>query len=431
MARVVVIGAGYAGLGTAVALAKKGNTVTCVDSDASKVKTLSNGTSPIFEKGLDREISTLVRTHHLRATIETAKATSEADVIFLCVGTPSLKDGSVDTSQIESASFAVSGRLRRRPRQLVVVKSTVVPGTTESVVIPALESKSGLRAGDFGVCMSPEFLREGQSVQDSLQPSHIVIGELDRPSGNALIRLYSSFRCPKFRTSLRVAEAVKYATNAFLATKVTFANELANLCTRLDLDADEVLRGMTLDPRINPRHLVPGVGFGGSCFPKDVRALVSLARSVGYEPALLDAVLAVNDRQHFEAVRLLEEEIGPLEGKRIALLGLAFKAGTDDVRESRALALASELILRGAKVVGYDPRAGESFARAFRGVEITKTPEDALRNADGCIIQAAWPEIMRLGPKQFSLMATPVVVDGRRTWPRARVPKGIRYRRIG
>jgi len=431
LAKIAVIGAGYLGLGTAIALAKKGNVVTCVDTDAERVRTLSAGKTPIFERGFASEIASLVRRHRLLASEGTASAVREADAVFLCVGTPSRADGSLDTSQVISASLAVGEGLRLKPRRLVVVKSTVVPGTTESVVIPTLESKSGLSAGEFGVCSNPEFLREGQVLEDSLKPSHIVVGELDRASGNALMRLYAPFRCPKFRTSLRVAEAVKYATNAFLATKVSFANEIANLSGRLGLDSDEVIRGMTLDPRINPRHLVPGVGFGGSCLPKDVRALVSLARSVGYQPQVLDAVLALNETQYLEAVGLLEKELGTLKGKRIALLGLAFKAGTDDVRESRALAIAADLLKRGAKVVGYDPKAADSFSHSLRDVEIAPTPEAALRGADGCIIQATWPEITRLGTKQFSDMSNRVVVDGRRTWPPNKVPKGIRYRRIG
>lgn len=299
------------------------------------------------------------------------------------------------------------------------------------MVIPALESKSGLHPGQFGVCVNPEFLRQGRALEDSLRPTHMIIGEIDKTSGNVLMRLYSGFGCPKFRTSIRVAEAVKYATNAFLATKVTFANELANLCTRVGLDADEVLKGMTLDPRINPHHLQPGPGFGGSCFPKDLKAIVAEARRVGYEPMLLSAVLAVNDRQHLEVLRMLEEEAGPLTGKRVALLGLAFKAGTDDVRESKALAIASELVLRGAHVVGYDPKAGANFARAFHGVEIAKTARDAIRGADACIVQAAWPEFSRLRSADFATMASEIVVDARRTWPKSRIPQGIRYRRIG
>ena len=431
MTRIAIVGAGYAGLGTAIALAKKGNRVTCVDTDPEKVNRISGGHAPFFEKGIDREVATLTRRGLLTASAETSAVSRESNVIFLCVGTPSHEDGSLDPSQIQVASMAVGEGLRRRPRQVVVIKSTVVPGTTESVVIPALEAKSGLQAGEFGVCVNPEFLREGHAVEDSLRPTHIVIGELDRPSGNALMRLYAPFRCPKFRTSLRVAEAVKYATNAFLATKVTFANELANLCTRLRLDSDEVLKGMTLDPRISPHHLQPGPGFGGSCLPKDLKAIVAEARRIGYEPMLLSAVLAVNDRQHLEVLQMLEEETGPLAGKRIALLGLAFKAGTDDVRESKALAIASELLLRGAHVVGYDPRAGANFARAFRGVEIAKTARDAIRGADVCIVQAAWPEFSRLRSADFATMASPIVVDARRTWPKNRVPKGIRYRRIG
>ena len=429
-----MIGAGYAGLGTAIALAKKGNLVTIIDKDDDKVRRLSRGQSPVFERSLEREIHGLFKSGRVSASMETASIVRESVIVFLCVGTPSTDDGALDTSQIQAASREVGSGLRRKPRQLVVVRSTVVPGTSESVVIPLLESASGLRSGEFGVCVSPEFLREGRALEDSLRPSHIVVGQLDRASGDAFLRLYSSFRCPKFRTSIQVAEAVKYATNAFLATKVTFANELANLCTRLGLDSDEVLRGMVMDPRISPHHLQPGVGFGGSCLPKDLRALVSFSRGRGYEPLLFDSVVTMNNRQHLEAVRLLEEEMGPLTGKKIALLGLSFKVGTDDVRESADGDVRDgclQLRRRGARVVGYDPRAGENFGQALPGTELARSARAALQGADGCVIHSPWPEITRLKRGDFARMASPVVVDARRTWTRDRVPKGIRYRRIG
>ncbi len=425
------MGAGCVGVSTAIALAKHGHRVSLVDTDPTRLDTFRRGRVPFFETGADRLLAALARQGRIQVSGVAAPVVLDSAVVFLCVGTPSRADGSIDLSQIQTAAHDVGKGLGGGGRRLVVVKSTVIPGTTESLVIPALEEASGLRAGSFGVCANPEFLREGQAVEDSLHPSHVVIGELDRRSGNALARLYAPFRCPVLRTTIRVAEAVKYATNAFLATKVTFANEIANLCTRLGLDSDEVLRGMALDPRISPHHLVPGMGFGGSCFPKDVRALAHAARGAGYEPALLSAVLGANERQPLEAVRLLEEELGALNGRRIAVLGLAVKPGTDDIRESRALPLVSALLQRGVLVVGYDPRAGEAFGRAVPSVTIASSARDALQGADGCVIQAAWPEFSRLKAPDFAAMANRFVVDGRRTWPRNRVPPGITYRRIG
>jgi len=430
MARVGIVGIGYAGIATGIALAKKGHRVVFADIDPVKVEAVEAGRSPMYEAGLEAAIRGLRRRGVLRAAEETERAVRGSDFVFLCVGTPSREDGSPNTDHLDDAASAVGETLSNRKRTIVVVKSTVLPGTTEARVIPALEKRSGLGADQFGVCVNPEFFREGRALEDTMHPTHVVVGERDRRSGTALLRLLSP-KCPTLRTSIRIAEAVKYATNAFLATKVTFANELANLATRLELDVDEVLRGMTLDPRISPHHLQPGPGFGGSCLPKDLRALVSFSQHTGYEPELWRAVLAVNDRQHLEIVRLLEEELGGLEGKRIALLGLAFKAGTDDVRESKALGIARELLSRGASVVGYDPIAAANFSRAVPEVRVIPSVEDSLRGAAACVIQADWPEFRRLGPKDFASMARPVVVDSRRTWPSSRVPKGIIYRRLG
>src|SRR6266487_294595 len=431
VSRIAVIGAGAAGVGIAAALAKSGHRVACVDKDSDRVRRIARGKAPFFEAGLDAELRRLVARGLISASTDVTESVRGSDFAFLCVGTPCREEGSIDTSQLESAASGVGAALRNGRRKTVVVKSTVVPGTTESVVVPILERESGLSLGQFGVCVNPEFLREGRALRDSVRPTHIVIGEFDRPTGSALVRLYAPFRCPKFRTTVRTAEAVKYATNAFLATKVTFANEVANLCTRLGLDADEVMKGMSLDPRINPHHLVPGVGLGGSCLPKDLRALLGLARANGYEPTLLASILASDARQPMEVLRLLEQETGPVAGKRIAILGLAFKPGTDDVRESKAIDLVLSLEKRGAHVVGNDPHAMDRFAGAVPRIELARTAAEALDGADACIIQAPWPEFVRLGKEAFGRMATPIVIDARRTWSKSRVPRGIRYRRIG
>lgn len=432
MARVGVVGIGYVGLATGIALAKSGNRVVLADSDSERVNAVEAGRAPFYEAGFDTALRSLRRRNALRATEDTSEAVKGARFVFLCVGTPSREDGSLNTDYLVRAASVIGDSLPSAgKRSVVVVKSTVLPGTTEDRVVPALEKHSGARPGEFGVCVNPEFLREGHALEDSLSPSHFVIGQSDARSGDALLSLFPHLRCRILRTSVRIAEAVKYATNSFLATKVTFANELANICTRLGLDVDDVIRGVTLDPRISPHHLKPGPGFGGSCFPKDLRALVSFARTVGYDPALLTSVLEVNERQPLELVRLLQEEVGSIAGKRVAILGLSFKEGVDDIRESKALALAAALLHHGAAVVGYDPRAGPGFARAAPGVTVVESVEAALRAADACVVQAAWPEFSRLRSKDFSGMTTRVVIDARRTWPSGRLPKGIRYRRIG
>ncbi len=431
MQPIAVIGSGYAGLCTAIAFAKLGHPITCVDSDPERVGQISRGMSPFYEPGLRKELTNLRRKGRITSTTDTTAAVRKSRAVFICVGTPPSQDGSLDSSQIRSASAAIGEGLRPRSNQLIVVKSTVLPGTTESIVIPTVQENSGLGTADYRVCVSPEFLQEGRGLEDSLHPSHVIIGQRDIGSGNALARLCAGLKAPTMRTSLRTAEAIKYATNAFLATKVTFADEIANLCTRLGLNADEVLRGMSMDPRISPRYLVPGTGFGGSCLPKDVRALVRLADSLDYDPLFLATLLRSNDQQPTEVVRLLEDEVGSLAGKRIAILGLAFKAGTDDVRETQALPLAMELARRGAAVIGYDPVAGPNFARLATPVRVVGSVTEALSQADGCIVQAPWPEFRRLGPREFGLMANPVVIDGRRTWEPSKVPKGIRYRRVG
>ena len=291
------------------------------------------------------------------------------------------------------------------------------------------EKGSGKTAGvGFGLCMNPEFLQEGSALKDSMEPSRVVVGSLDRASGDSLMRLYSPIKSEKIRTDLRTAEMIKYASNVFLATKISYANEIADICVRIGVDSDAVLKAAGMDPRIGPLFLKPGLGFGGSCLPKDVKALKDMARAEGYSPKLLAALVAINDRQPSEAIWLLEREIGPLNGRRVAVLGLSFKGGVDDIRETRAVPLITGLLAKGARVVAFDPMAMPSFIKVMPTIEYSSSAKECLRGADGCIVQADWKEFRSLGKKEFSGMRSAVVVDGRRFLDPAKVERaGAKY----
>ncbi|MGQ9588605.1 MAG: UDP-glucose dehydrogenase family protein, partial [Thermoplasmata archaeon] len=330
--KISVIGAGYVGLATGVMFGKLGHRVTCADVDKSRVKSVNSGHLPFYEPPLERELSKLVKRGVLTATGDVVGAVAGSKFAFICVQTPSMPSGRIDIRPVKVASRSVAKALRATDGYMIVVmKSTVVPSTTDLVVRPILESCSGKVAGkDFGLCMNPEFLQEGSALRDSLEPSRIVIGSLDKRSGDMLVRLYAPIKVPKIRTDLRSAEMIKYASNSFLATKISYANEIANMCVRFGMDSEKVLEAVGMDPRIGALFLKPGLGFGGSCLPKDVRALKDRARRSGYCTRLLAAVQAINEQQPIEGVRLLESAVGSLDGKRVAVLGLAFKGGVDD-----------------------------------------------------------------------------------------------------
>jgi len=427
VASIAVIGLGPTGLATGVALASGGHRVLGVDIDSNRIERIQNANPPFHEAGLKPALRRVIRVGRFRVANVFEPMVSEAEFVFLCVGTPSRDDGSMDDGALKTAATSVAKAAIDKRRRTLVVKSTVVPGTTETVIRPILDSSGA----PFRIAVNPEFLREGKALADTLHPDRIVIGAGDSVTAKRIRALYRPAKCPVYLTTLRTAEMIKYATNGFLATKVAFANELANLCDVFGVSYDEVHRGLALDPRINPRFLIPGVGFGGSCFPKDIRALAVAGQAHGYDPSLLRAILTQNDQQFLRAVELLESELGSLRAKRIALLGLAFKGGTDDVRESRAVPIAKALKERGAVVIGYDPVATTNFHKAVPDVVIATSIEEALKDADGCIVQADWPAFAKLSAADFlKPMAAPVVVDGRRILKPNRM-KGVRLRRIG
>ncbi len=430
--KISIIGTGYVGLVSGVGFASKGHDVTCVDIIQEKVDKINDGVPPIYEKGLDDLLKDVVDKNKLRATTDTLEAVKNTDVTFVCVGTPSREDGSIDISGIEQAAEDISEALEQKDDYHVVcVKSTVVPGTTDQKVLPILEN-SGKKVGDdFGLGMNPEFLREGIALDDFLKPDRIVIGGWDERSIKTIKGCYEDFDAPKLESNIRTAEMIKYASNALLATKISFANEMSRLAEKIGVDVYDVMDGVGLDHRINRDFLNAGCGFGGSCFPKDVKAILDQAEKHGVESKILKAVLDVNETQPIHTVGLLEEKLGKLEGKRIAILGLAFKGGTDDIRETRALPIVKELIDKGADVVGYDPEAMDNFAELVDGMEFAADIKETLKGADACIIQNDWDEFSTLKSGDFKTMKNELIIDARRLLDHEELDDDIEYVGIG
>lgn len=426
-----VIGAGYVGLTTAIAAAMQGHQVHVIETNPERVADVRRGRAPFYEPGLEEALARSLRSRRL--SIDTHNTSVPlAPIVMLCVGTPPLPSGAADLTFLDQAAYGVGRKLTPGPSTIVVVKSTVLPGTTQTVVHAAVKRGADPKAR-FEVASNPEFLREGSALKDALEPDRIVVGADSVTAARVVLSLYKKVKCPKITVNVRTAETIKYAANAFLALKIGFSNEMANLCERVGVDWYDVIQGLAPDPRIGGLFLRAGAGFGGSCFPKDVAALRSAFRKEDIPSPILDAVLDGNDRQPLVAVDLLRQEVGPLQGKRIALLGLAFKPDTDDVRETRALPILRALAAEGAHVVCHDPKAGPNFRKIEPTATLVPSVAEALRGAAGCIVQTEWDAYRRITPRRFrELMDTPVVVDGRRTYDAAKMKRaGIRYRAIG
>lgn len=406
-----IIGSGYVGTTVAACLADAGHAVINVDIDEEVVDSINDGVAPIHEPGLDD----LIATHggdRLRATTDYG-AVRDTDVTFLALPTPSRADGSIDTAIIEAGAASLGEALAEKDDEhVVVVKSTVIPGTTEDVLAPRIREAAG---DGIDVAMNPEFLREGHAVSDFRTPDKVVFGVRTDRAYDRLEAVYDPLipeSTAAVRTGIREAEMIKYANNAFLATKVSLINEIGNICKAFDVDSYEVAEAIGLDHRIGSAFLRSGVGWGGSCFPKDMAALIAAAHSVDYEPELLEAAVAVNDRQPRRLLDLLTDHVDP-EGRRIAVLGLSFKSGTDDIRNSRAIPVIESLLERGADVVAYDPVAAEHMRERFPGVEYAASAAEALDGAHGALVVTDWDEFATLDA-EFDAMANPLVVDGRR-----------------
>ena len=426
----VIGGGGYVGFTTAACLAFKGHKVYCVDQDLQKIEKINRGLPVIYEPGLIEILAKVADGQGLLGTSDALSPILDSSIVFICAGTPCGENGEIDLRQVVSAAKSVGKALKRKQEYCtIVVKSTVVPKTTESVVIPLLEKNSGKKAGvDFGVCMNPEFLKEGSAVDDFLHPKKqgIVVGELNAKSGDALADLYSDFEAPILRTSLSSAEMIKYARNAYLAKDISFANEIANICQKLGIDYLDVKRGLELDSRIGEgRFLNAGIGFGGSCFTKDVKALACKAREIGVFPSMLEATLEVNKNQPDRLVLLAEKALGDLEGRNIAILGLSFKPGTDDMRDARSIPIINKLLSSGAKVFAFDPQANEQAKSIFGDkLSYANSAVEALQNAEACIIVTEWPEFS--DPALYENLRGSFIIDGRRSLN----PKSLSHRLV-
>lgn len=438
MLAISVVGTGYVGLSTAVCFASRGYKVIASTYDVDKIRLINDKVPPFYEPMLTELLTSGIESGNLKAIYGREEAILNTDVTFVTVGTPELADGSVDLTFVRKACVEIGRALRKKDGyHLVAIKSTVTPGTTNEVVKPILEVASGKPAGrDFALCMTPEFLRQGSSIYDTFNPDRVIIGEHDETSGDALYDLFQEFydnNVPIVRMNLASAEMVKYASNAFLATKISFANELANVCEKLDdVDVNHVMAGVGLDGRINPKFLNAGAGFGGSCLPKDVKALVSVAKAVGCKTPLLSSVLDVNEAQPLHVADLAISTLGRVTGKKVALLGLSFKPDTDDIREAPSLKIARRLMDKGAVVYAFDPAVTHIEGPNFEDLTCASSIAECLQGAHCCILVTEWEQFKCLEPEDFiKNMSEPVLIDARRIYDTEKFSRKLHFLAVG
>jgi len=435
-----IVGTGYVGLCTAVAFASKAYKTIASTNNREKADSINKGVSTFYEPGLQEQLLNVVKSGYLKCVPDREEAVLSTDITFITVATPSQPNGSIDLRYIKSSAIEIGEALSKKDAyHLVVVKSTVVPSTTENVVKPLLEKHSNKHCGsDFGLCMNPEFLREGSALQDTLHPDRIIIGEYDKKSGDTLDVLYREFygeeTPPIIRTNLPTAELIKYANNAFLATKISFINTIANICEKIPgADVTTVATGIGLDHRINPLFLSAGLGYGGSCFPKDVKALIAFSNQLGYVPIVFQAVQEVNENQARHAVEKAKEKLAGFRGKRVAILGLSFKPNTDDMREALSIPIINQLLKEGANVTAYDPVAIPNAKSIFKNkIKYATSPVECLKDADCCIVVTEWDEFKKLKPEDFTQnMRQRILIDGRRIYNPEEFSQTLRFAAIG
>jgi len=424
ISRISVVGLGYVGLPLACAFAFRSFKVIGLDMDLEKIKLLKEGEAPIYEEGLQELLKKVLEKGSLKITSNYREMVEESDACFVCVGTPANLDGSVDLKHIKESIEIISECLRRIDKYfLLVIRSTIPPGTTSNIIKKIVEEKSGKKLGQYGLCFNPEFLREGKALHDIFNPGRIIIGAVDKKSGKTLLDIYKKFygepMPPVLITSPINAELIKYANNVFLATKISFINMISQLCQRLpNADVKVVAEGIGMDKRIGREFLNAGLGWGGSCLPKDVKAFLKFGEEMGLRLKLVESIIEINELQIENAVKLAEDLVGGLNGKRISILGLAFKPGTDDVRESRAIRLIEELLKYNVRIKVHDPKALQKAKKILGDrVSYCKTVEECLTDSDLCILVTEWPEYKKL--KQETLkkyMRKPALLDCRRLY---------------
>ena len=409
------IGAGYVGLCNAVGFASLGFDVKVVDVDAEKVRMINSGVPPIYEKGLKELLSKVLEGGSFEATADLKYAVDGSEVSFICVQTPSRKDGSIELKYVKEAAKDLGRCIRGKGWHLVVVKSTVVPSATEDVVIPVLERFSGKHVGvGFGVCMCPEFLSEGDAFRGFFSPDRIVIGEYDKRSGDVLEGVFSVFDSgiPRLRVDLRTAEMIKYASNAFIGVKISFANEIGNICKNLGIDGRTVMEGVALDHRFSKFFMKPGMSFGGPCLEKDISALAAEARKRGLDPRILSGIIGVNRRQTEILLDIVRRKIRDGNLRRVGILGLSYKADVSDVRRSQAIEIISALKGVDVEVFAYDPEAEEGMSRLCPGINYKDTGQEVVDDSDVVLVLTDWEEF---GDLDFR---GKIVVDGRGIIPK-------------
>lgn len=429
MAHVTVVGVGYVGLTTSACFADLGNHIMALDISEKRVENLRNGILPIYEPGLKEVVERNVRAGRLKFTTDYEEALKDAEFVFICVGTPEGVDGEADLQYVRAAAESLAKHMHR---YLIVINKSTVPVGTGDWVAEIIRNTQPTPI-PYAVVSCPEFLREGTALRDFFNPDRTVLGSTDREAAHQVAQLHLPLRAPIVVTDLRTAEMIKYASNAFLATRISFINEIANICEALGADVKEVAQGMGYDKRIGHHFLEPGVGYGGSCFPKDVKALAYMASLHGTEPQLLQSVMDINKTQRKQIVLKLEDMLTDLKGKTIALLGLAFKENTDDIRESPALDIARMLHERGANIRGYDPVANENVSRAMPFIELADDPYKLAEGADALVVATPWNEFKALDLDALrKLMKTPNMVDGRNLYDPTRMKNlGFIYRGVG
>jgi UDPglucose 6-dehydrogenase len=436
--RIGVVGLGYVGLPLACAFASKSFKVIGLDTDLEKIELIKRGETPIYEEGLQELLRKVLEEKSLKVTSSYREMVEESEACFICVGTPSNPDGSVDLRYVREAIEMLGESLRRVDKYfLLVVRSTIPPGTTLNVIKRILEEKSGRRLGEYGLCFNPEFLREGRALYDIFNPDRVIIGAIDEESGKLLLDIYKKFHGesipPVLMTNPTNAELIKYANNVFLATKVSFINMVSQLCQRIpNADVKVVAEGIGMDKRIGREFLNAGLGWGGSCFPKDVKAFLRFGEELGLRSKLVESIIEINEAQIENAVKLAEELVGRLEGRTISILGLAFKPNTDDVRESRAIRLIEELLKYDVEIKVHDPKALEK-AKKILGDRVIycKTIEECLTGSDLCILATEWAEYKELKQEMLKkYMRSPALLDCRRLYDPGEF-KQIKFAAIG